>query len=68
MITFNVDDQAQSVLRFTNGFKHIPGKTEVLKIYANLPVGYRDALISTYMGNLNSFVWKDVWVSLLVVN
>ena len=47
----------QAIIKFKNGFMHTSGSTEILKIFA--PVTGQNALLTTTLNPLNSFVWTD---------
>ena len=57
-MVFNPNHTAQSVIHFTGGFKHTPGKTEVIKIYRYLSQQYNTDIL-TQLLPLSSFVWTD---------
>ena len=56
-VQLNPGTTVETVIHFTNKFKHQPGNTEVLKVFA--PVSGFNDIILTSMSHTGSFIWKD---------
>lgn len=56
-VSLSEGSTAETSVHFSNGFKHIAGKTEVLNVYAPVS-GFYDVVVTT-MAPLSSFTWKD---------
>ena len=59
-IQLNANSRIETVISFDNGFKHVAGETEILKIYAKTPqLNKKGNTIFTIMYPLSSLVWVD---------
>jgi len=57
-MTFNFPQPTDKVVHFTNGFQHVAGDSEVLKIYV-ITYNFGGTMVTTLMEPLTSFDWAD---------
>jgi hypothetical protein len=59
-LQLNGNSRVETIINFGNGFKHVAGETEILKIYANSPhLAKKGNTIFTIIYPLKALVWAD---------